>query len=91
MPLILEIEENLKILIKWDEICMILPKRVIHYDTKVNNFLFEKESYKVIALIDLDTLMPGCVLSDIGDMIRTYSNPVGENMNISKLHAIKIL
>jgi len=22
--------------------------------------------------------MPGCVLSDIGDMIRTYSNPVGE-------------
>jgi hypothetical protein len=22
--------------------------------------------------------MPGCVLSDIGDMIRTYSSPVGE-------------
>ena len=85
-PLILEIEENLKILIKWDEICMILPKRVIHYDTKVNNFLFEKESYKVIALIDLDTLMPGCVLSDIGDMIRTYSNPVGEEYkDISKV------
>ena len=85
-PLILEIEENLKILIKWDEICRILPKRVIHYDTKVNNFLFEKDSYKVIALIDLDTLMPGCVLSDIGDMIRTYSNPVGEEYkDISKV------
>ena len=68
----------MKILIKWDEICRMLPKRVIHYDTKINNFFFEKATNKVIALIDLDKLMPGCVLSDIGDMIRTYSNPIGE-------------
>ena len=33
---------------------------------------------KVKALIDFDTLMPGTVLSDIGDMIRAYSNPLGE-------------
>ena len=39
-------------------------------------FFLKKILIKVIALIDLDTLMPGCVLSDIGDMIRTYSNPV---------------
>ena len=85
-PLILEIEENLKILIEWDEICRKLPKRVIHYDTKINNFLFEKTTNKVIALIDLDTLMPGCVLSDVGDMIRTYSNPMGEeSKDISKV------
>ena len=77
-PLILELEGNLKILIKWDEVCRILPKRVIHYDAKINNFLFKKNTNKVIALIDLDTLMPGCVLSDVGDMIRTYSNPMGE-------------
>jgi len=68
----------LPILNKWDEVCNSLPKRVIHYDTKINNFLFEKKTDKVLALIDLDTLMPGCVLSDIGDMIRTYSNTLGE-------------
>ena len=76
--LINEIEKELPILNKWDEVCNSIPKRVIHYDTKINNFLFDKKTDEILALIDLDTIMPGCVLSDIGDMIRTYSNPVGE-------------
>jgi len=76
--LINEVEKELPILNKWDEVCNSLPKRVVHYDTKINNFLFDKKTDEVLALIDLDTIMPGCVLSDIGDMIRTYSNPVGE-------------
>ena len=76
--LINEIEKELPILNKWDHVCNSIPKRVIHYDTKINNFLFDKKTDEVLALIDLDTLMPGCVLSDIGDMIRTYSNPLGE-------------
>ena len=85
-PLILEIEKNLKILTEWDEVCRKLPKCIVHYDTKINNFLFKKNTNKVIALIDLDTLMPGCVLSDIGDMIRTYSNTLGEeSKDISKV------
>jgi Ser/Thr protein kinase RdoA (MazF antagonist) len=76
----------LKILIEWDGVCIQLPKRVVHYDTKINNFLFEKKTNKVVALIDLDTLMPGCILSDVGDVIRTYSNPVGEEYkDISKV------
>ena len=41
-------------------------------------YLFDKKTDKAKAIIDLDTLMPGTVLSDIGDMIRTYSNPKGE-------------
>ena len=76
--LISEVEKELPILKKWDEVCNSLPIRVVHYDTKINNFLFDKKTDDVLALIDLDTIMPGCVLSDIGDMIRTYSNPVGE-------------
>ena len=76
--IISEIEKELPILKKWDKICNTLPKRIVHYDAKINNFLFDKKTDKVLALIDLDTLMPGCVLSDIGDMIRTYSSPVGE-------------
>jgi hypothetical protein len=84
--LIKEIKGNLKILIEWDGVCTQLPKRVVHYDTKINNFLFEKNTNKVLAIIDLDTLMPGCVLSDVGDMIRTYSSPVGEEYkDISKV------
>ena len=41
-PLILEIERNLKILDEWDEVCKKLPKRVVHYDAKINNFLLKK-------------------------------------------------
>ena len=76
--LINEVEKELPILKKWDKVCNSIPERVVHYDTKINNFLFDKKTDEVLALIDLDTIMPGCVLSDIGDMIRTYSNPVGE-------------
>ena len=76
--LISEISNELPILRKWDEVCNSMPIRVVHYDTKINNFLFDKKTDEVLAIIDFDTLMPGCVLSDIGDMIRTYSNPVGE-------------
>jgi thiamine kinase-like enzyme len=77
-PIINEIFSELPILKKWDKVCYSLPTRVVHYDTKINNFLFDKKTDEVLAIIDFDTLMPGCVLSDIGDMIRTYSNPVGE-------------
>ena len=76
--LINKISNEITILNKWDEVCNSLPKRVVHYDTKINNFLFNDKTNEVLAIIDFDTLMPGCVLSDIGDMIRTYSNPVGE-------------
>ena len=77
-PVINEIFSELPILKKWDELCNSLPTRVVHYDTKINNFLFDEKTDEVLAIIDFDTLMPGCVLSDIGDMIRTYSNPVCE-------------
>ena len=77
-PIINEIFNELPILKKWDKVCNSLPTRVVHYDTKINNFLFDTKTDEVLAIIDFDTLMPGCVLSDIGDMIRTYSNPVGE-------------
>ena len=50
-----------------------LKKRTNHCDTKVNNILFD-ESGKVLCVIDLDTVMPGFVLSDIGDFIRTAGN-----------------
>ena len=50
-----------------------LPKRINHCDTKVNNMLFDKEG-KVLCIIDLDTTMPGFVVSDFGDFMRTAGN-----------------
>ena len=76
--LIENIKKEKEVLIKFDILNKVLPKRVCHFDTKISNFLFDKETNKAKALIDLDTLMPGTILSDIGDMIRTYSNPLGE-------------
>ncbi len=52
-------------------------QRVTHHDTKISNVLFNKED-KGICIIDLDTVMPGYFISDVGDMIRTYLCPVSE-------------
>lgn len=51
--------------------------RVTHHDTKISNVLFN-ESGKGICVIDLDTVMPGYFISDVGDMMRTYLSPVSE-------------
>jgi Ser/Thr protein kinase RdoA (MazF antagonist) len=51
--------------------------RVTHHDTKISNVLFNKAD-KAICVIDLDTLMPGYFISDLGDMMRTYLCPVSE-------------
>ncbi len=54
-----------------------VKKRVTHHDTKISNVLFD-EADKNLCVIDLDTVMPGYFLSDIGDMFRTYVCPVSE-------------
>ncbi|MDR2027019.1 MAG: aminoglycoside phosphotransferase family protein [Prevotellaceae bacterium] len=51
-----------------------LPKRTNHCDTKVNNVLFDSEGKEVLCVVDLDTVMPGYVLSDFGDFMRTGAN-----------------
>lgn len=51
--------------------------RVTHHDTKISNVLFD-DKHKGICVIDLDTVMPGYFISDVGDMMRTYLCPVSE-------------
>jgi Ser/Thr protein kinase RdoA (MazF antagonist) len=48
-----------------------LRERVIHGDPKLNNFLFEPGTDRIISLIDLDTVKPGLVHYDIGDCLRS--------------------
>ena len=54
-----------------------IPLRVIHHDTKISNVLFDKNN-NGLCVIDLDTVMPGYFISDLGDMMRTYLSPVNE-------------
>ncbi|MBQ1909479.1 MAG: aminoglycoside phosphotransferase family protein [Bacteroidaceae bacterium] len=56
----------------------ILPKRICHCDTKVNNMLFD-ENDNVLCVIDLDTVMPNFIFSDYGDFLRTAANLVAED------------
>jgi Ser/Thr protein kinase RdoA (MazF antagonist) len=56
-----------------------LPLRITHCDTKVNNVLFDQETGEVLCVIDLDTTMPGVVMSDFGDFIRTAANTAAED------------
>ncbi len=52
-------------------------KRVTHHDTKINNVLLDDHD-KGLCVIDLDTVMPGYFISDVGDMMRTYLSPANE-------------
>ncbi|VGO21905.1 phosphotransferase enzyme family protein [Pontiella sulfatireligans] len=56
-----------------------LPERVTHNDTKLNNVLIDSATGKGKCVIDLDTVMPGSVLYDFGDMVRTTTNQAVED------------
>jgi thiamine kinase-like enzyme len=51
----------------------VIPPRIVHNDTKINNVLFDQQN-KGLCVIDLDTIMPGFVHFDFGDGIRTSAN-----------------
>ena len=63
-----------------------LPKHINHCDTKVNNILFD-EAGKPMCIVDLDTVMPGFVLSDFGDFMRTAANTgLEDDPNLDNIH-----
>ncbi|MDZ7608387.1 MAG: aminoglycoside phosphotransferase family protein [Cyclobacteriaceae bacterium] len=51
----------------------LIPSRIVHNDTKINNVLFDHQN-RGLCVIDLDTIMPGFVHYDFGDGIRTCAN-----------------
>ncbi|GJM28111.1 MAG: aminoglycoside phosphotransferase [Cyclobacteriaceae bacterium] len=62
-----------------------VPKRVTHNDTKLNNVLFKQGTTQAFSVIDLDTVMPGLLLYDFGDMARTFCNSVPEEGEASQV------
>lgn len=62
-----------------------IPMRITHNDTKFNNILFDNTE-NAICIVDLDTVMPGSVLFDFGDAIRTGANTALEDeQDLSKV------
>jgi Ser/Thr protein kinase RdoA (MazF antagonist) len=57
----------------------IIPERVTHNDTKLNNVLLDETTAEGICVIDLDTTMPGSALYDFGDMVRTAAPSTRED------------
>ena len=52
----------------------VIPTRVCHNDSNLNNILFDKETHLPVAIIDLDTVMPSSPLYDFGDSMRIGTN-----------------
>lgn len=56
-----------------------LPVRIIHADAKPGNLLLDASNGEALAVIDLDTVMPGTLLVDVGDLIRSVGCAVAED------------
>jgi len=56
-----------------------VPERIAHNDTKANNILLDDATGEAICVIDLDTVMPGSLLYDFGDMVRTATATAAED------------
>ena len=69
--------EQRTILDQFEHSKMNYKTRCTHHDTKISNVLFDSAG-KGLCVIDLDTVMPGYFISDVGDMMRTYLSPVNE-------------
>ncbi len=64
----------------------LIPHRVTHNDTKCNNVCFDNKTGKALAVLDLDTVMPGLCAYDFGDAVRFTCNEVSEDAkDISKV------
>lgn len=83
-----------EILADADDMCLgeklfrkgLLPKRICHCDTKVDNILFDRNG-NILCVIDLDTVMPNFVFSDIGDFLRSAANTSSEDEpDLDKVH-----
>lgn len=56
-----------------------LPTRIIHGDLKIGNLLFDLDTEQAIALLDLDTMAELTIPVELGDALRSWCNPAGED------------
>ncbi len=64
----------------------VIPLRVTHNDTKLNNIMIDNKTGRGICVIDLDTVMPGLAVHDFGDSIRFGASTAAEDeQDLSKV------
>ena len=66
----------------------LIPERITHNDSKLNNVLLDADTDEGICVIDLDTVMPGLALYDFGDIVRSGTNSaVEDERDLSKVRS----
>jgi hypothetical protein len=64
-----------------------IPERVTHNDTKLDNVMLDDITGEGICVIDLDTVMPGLVVFDFGDIVRSGANTgLEDEPDLSKIN-----
>lgn len=85
---VMDVTKEIVFILMREDICSLIvdklgteevPYRVTHNDTKVNNVMMNKETGEYMAVIDLDTVMPGSLLFDYGDGIRSTASTARED------------
>lgn len=67
----------------------VVAKRMVHGDPKISNFIFTSDDREVKCIVDFDTLNKMPVYLELGDALRSWCNPVGEDTtagNFSMAH-----
>lgn len=90
------VEKEIKFILDRKDFCRVIvdklenkeiPYRVTHNDTKVNNVMINKETGDFLAVVDLDTVMPGSGLYDYGDGVRSAATSAFEaETDLSKIY-----
>ena len=84
----MEVAPEIVFILMREDICSLItdelgteevPYRVTHNDTKVNNVMMNKDTGDFMAVIDLDTVMPGSLLFDYGDGVRSTASTAKED------------
>ena len=53
--------------------------RMVHGDPKISNFIFSSDDREVICMVDFDTLNRMPIYLEMGDALRSWCNPSGED------------
>lgn len=61
--------------------------RIVHGDPKINNIMFDAKTDEAFSLVDLDTLAKMPLPLELGDALRSWCNPAGEDDQISEFSA----
>ncbi|MDP5170949.1 MAG: aminoglycoside phosphotransferase family protein [Bacteroidia bacterium] len=81
--------EGAPLLRRYERLTRFLPLRIIHADAKIDNLLFDSVTHEPSFVVDLDTVMPGYLWMDLGDMIRSMACSLPEgDPNISEVAVV---